>query len=188
MIDLLGTNDKKMVLAEYQKRLALGYGIALCVILLVAIISIGSFYTALSIEKHSLGQTLAGASSGSGAKEFDAFSAQVGQADGMMKMISSDQQSVHSITTVLDEAIKARPASVKIFSFDLVEADTGNWNLKLDGRSLHRQDLLSFTDNLKKSTLFQKVDSPFSNLIKDANSDFSITLTMIPLRSAIPVK
>jgi len=180
MIDLLGTDDKKLVLKEYRKRLILGYGFSLCLVFLISIISIASFYGALLIEKRSLEQTLASESAGVGAKEFDMFTDQVGQANRMIKTIVEDRQNVHSATVVLDEVLKVRPRAVRIFSFDLAKAEANTWSFKLSGKSARRQELLSFTNDLKKSALFQKVDSPFSNLIKDTNSDFSVILTVVP--------
>jgi hypothetical protein len=41
-----------------------------------------------------------------------------------------------------------------------------------------RESIVAFTDNLKKIDSFSKVDLPISNLAKDKNIDFSISINI----------
>lgn len=51
-------------------------------------------------------------------------------------------------------------------------------NFSLRGNALSREELLMFIDELEKTGLFQKVDVPISNLLKDDNISFNLDLKL----------
>lgn len=80
-------------------------------------------------------------------------------------------------TKLIETISQNTDASVTVDAFYYTRgAGGGESQLKITGRAATRTALISFVDRLKQESLFSMVDLPVSNLAKDSNIVFSITL------------
>lgn len=80
------------------------------------------------------------------------------------------------LSPLIDYILTKRNPSIKLESFTYNGGKT--WTLTVQGISATRESLVAMVDNLKQSGLFKNVDLPVSNLAKNKNIDFSITMTI----------
>lgn len=75
------------------------------------------------------------------------------------------------LSSIIEEIINKKTPAITISSFTFSED-----RVSITGRSQTRIDLIAFVDSLKKETLFKKIDSPVSSLIKEKDLDFIINI------------
>ncbi len=67
-------------------------------------------------------------------------------------------------------------SGVTVNAFYYIREKDTEGEIKITGKANSRTKLLSFSNRLKKEGIFKRVDLPVSNLAKDSNIAFSITL------------
>lgn len=80
-------------------------------------------------------------------------------------------------TEVLQSIINNTDNNIALEGFYYKQGTDSKSEMKITGRAHSRTTLLSFSERLKKESLFSQVDLPVSSLAKDSNITFSITLT-----------
>ncbi len=185
MINLLLPTDKKIISTEYRSRVIISLGIAIGLLLFFLAVGLVSFYVALNINNNSLTEALKIENLGGEIKEFDYYSSQMVKANKMIKTLTMERSSLHIPSEIFDRIMVAKPVGIKLKNIDIGKVESSDWKLTLSGMSRQRNDLLNFINNLKKDPLFASVDSPFANLIKGGESDFSIVITLVDLQKNV---
>jgi hypothetical protein len=82
-------------------------------------------------------------------------------------------------TDVISLIIKDRTVenTVATIHFALSPTDKNSYTLIVSGLAKTRQSLVAFSEALRKEPLIQKVDLPVSNLTKESNIQFTLTIT-----------
>jgi hypothetical protein len=80
------------------------------------------------------------------------------------------------VVPLFDAVISAKSKSISLRQLTYSAEGTSTASLSLEGIAATRQDLVSFVENLQKSGSFANVVSPVSNLEKDRDIDFSVSL------------
>jgi hypothetical protein len=83
-----------------------------------------------------------------------------------------------AISDLLSLVSDMRPSGITISSWSFSAPSSAAVVISLKGQARDRSTLLAFESALRNSDAFASVDSPVSNLIKNQNGDFSITLTV----------
>lgn len=177
MINLLDKESKKHITDERRRRLLVVFGLALIVLLVIGLISLASLYGQIWTDNYTLKQIVSqrDPQTQTELSDYNQLSAQLQK---IVAQLAGDTQNLHLLTVVIDQILAAKPVGIKIFSWDLNRGDSADWILKLAGSFNQRSNLLAFVSALETNTLFAKVDSPFTNLIKDTNGNFLIVLTL----------
>lgn len=174
MFNLLPDNVKKEIKTEYKIRLItmiFVFVILLQVSLFISILP--SWVISSSKEEDIMLETEDAAN----AKFFK-------DSDEITSIISSTNTRLGHITTLL-EYPKARPFIDKIISSKTSSIHLNNFvyalnktdaTISIQGISGTREALISFSKTLQDSKMFKTVDLPISNLAKDKNISFSMTL------------
>jgi len=179
MINLLLPEDKKIILNEYRMRVIFSYAVAMCLLLVILIIAGASFYGASLISQNSLKVALKTEALVVLPKEVDEYSLYVIKANKMINLLTTDQNNLHSASTLFDRIIIAKPNGIKLRTIKIGRGSDSGWILSLQGISEQRNDLIDFIAALKKDPLFSTIDSPLANLIKGVNSEFSMTVVLV---------
>ena len=79
-------------------------------------------------------------------------------------------------TELMQTVIKNIGTDIVMDAFYYTRGTDANGEIKITGKANSRTALLSFSDKLKKESLFSRVDLPVSSLAQDSNIVFSITL------------
>jgi len=77
---------------------------------------------------------------------------------------------------IIEKIISLKNSGIKINSISVLNNDESTIKISINGLSKTRENLTSFDKELKKSELFQSVNLPVSNLIKNTEADFSMNL------------
>jgi len=178
MINLMLPEDKKILTAEYRRRIFFGYGTAVGFLLIIAIVAVSSFYAALRIDKASLEHQLEMEKNGMDTKGIDLYASRVVKANKMMDLLTSDNNNLHLASALLDRIIAAKPSGISLTSLEVQTVEDQKHSLVIRGRSSQRKNITDFIARLKGDPLFISVDSPFANLIKDTNSEFVMTIAL----------
>ncbi len=95
-----------------------------------------------------------------------------------MMLVKQKETSDFSQMVDLFESLKGDGIAISNFEFvrkDKVEIG----QINIQGRALDRQDLVDFRDALLKQAVIKSVDLPISNLAKDKNIPFTITVEVV---------
>lgn len=97
-----------------------------------------------------------------------------------MSQIQSDLSLVKPEETQIYRAINAIlnqvTSDISIVSIGYTRGDNALSSLNIQGVAKERTSLLTFSNNLKKELLFSSVDLPVSNLAKQTDAKFNLTL------------
>ena len=175
MSNLLPPQDKKRLLLEYDIRLlAVFLFLLLFTGLLASTFLLPSYFIsqskAASIERQS--ELLKRAIT---FRESDLSVASLVTTKQKLGGLSAIESKTPHIE-VIGAIVRSTDSSVTVDALYYTKNADGSAELKLTGRALSRVALISFSDRLKKEPLFEQVDLPVSNLARDANIIFSITL------------
>jgi len=174
MINLLLPENKKRLIAEYHQRVVLIYLLSLVGLLIVALVVLGSFYLSLVIEKKSLTDSGEISSKKLNTEDLVTYSGNVTRVNKMINLLTTNRNQLHQVTEVIARVIDARPEGIKVTSLSVGRQDDSRWAVAIQGISSQRKNIINFINSLEKDPLFSTVDSPFSNLIKDGRSDFTM--------------
>jgi hypothetical protein len=167
------------VVAEYRRRVAYSCGLLFSLLLGISLVAVLTIYARLLIESHSLAEVTAAGQRGD-TTSLKVYSANLKKANRLIEILSGDRAGLHSAVAPLDEILARRPAGIKMTSIVFERSKDNQWTVKLMGLSSRRKDIMDFTAALKTVPMFTAVESPFSNLIKDKDSEFSLNLNLKP--------
>lgn len=97
------------------------------------------------------------------------------EAQQKLEILSPEYEKV-SIRTIFDTTISYKPSTVALTGLIYQKDDKGNIKIIINGVADRRDDLLMFSQDLKKDALFDDVELPVSNLAKDRNIKFTLTV------------
>lgn len=102
---------------------------------------------------------------------------------GLLESLASIQTNLSYIdiqkTSLYDTllyVLERKPKDIKITKFNYVKGDTDNSSLSLEGYADTRDSLLSFSQKLESEKKFAKIELPISNLAKQSDIVFSLTI------------
>ncbi|MCX6713154.1 MAG: hypothetical protein NTY66_03035 [Candidatus Vogelbacteria bacterium] len=180
MIDLLEKDDRRKITAEYRVRYISVALFAVGLVGVIALVVVGSVYGAQRIEARTLRQSLTQFEQSKKLGTNANYVTDLAKANSSITRLTTDKNSLRRVSMVLDELARFRPAGIRISGVNLERGTGQGWLVRLAGQAARRQDILTYVEALKKQTIFTSVESPLSNLVKEANSDFALVLSFQP--------
>lgn len=80
------------------------------------------------------------------------------------------------IVPIIKDILSYKTQSISFTDFMYEFTGTSTATISVRGRALTRESLVSFVRNIEDSNIFKEVDLPVSNLAKDRNIDFTVSL------------
>ncbi|MBU1290026.1 hypothetical protein KJ756_02165 [Patescibacteria group bacterium] len=136
---------------------------------------LGSFFS-LSIMLKAQDEAIVLQRSDSRTQELLKIEERIQKTNKILDQIYLKQNKMVSWTLALIEISEIMPDAARLNNFSYRKSDN---TLNLIGWAAERKDILSLEESLKESSLFDQVNSPLSNLIKQENVDFSFTFKPI---------
>lgn len=90
----------------------------------------------------------------------------------------SDAMEYPLIIPIYNSILSVRSSSIRLGSMYYTATDSNSAVVTISGISDKRDSLVSFTESLRKIESFSSVDLPISNLAKDKNIDFTISINI----------
>lgn len=183
-INLLPEDYKARVTVEYRRRMIAGFGAIAALTVAANIILLlpsGLAFTAQESELKRQQETL----------EKGALFAKVTEIESIIRRLNQQIRqyralgtSVSRATPAIDAALENRPAGIVIFglTFGVSSASApGRSQIEITGKASSREALLAFSRSLEKDPAVESVKSPVSNLLRETNFDFLLTVIFRPL-------
>ncbi len=181
MINLLPQKNKKQTQKAFMRRSIVVFGLAIIILIFTQIIlSFSLFFIVDSYIKNSASQIII--TKEMAQKEgLEESESKIKNINELLLSFQINENQMTPITDDLFEIIDAnKDNSVKLESF-LFNIPT-NIKIKptvsIKGNTDTRENLVSFINILKSKNYFQDVQSPISNLLKEEDIDFSITIEL----------
>lgn len=175
MINLQLPNEKEELLLEYKKRKIFVFSALVLFALIISIVLIGTLYTIIKIDKSSSAESLGVIKNEDQVNKFNDFEKTLKDTSELVSLIKTNQVKGELTSDLVKEIVSLRSTGIKINAINISKELDGVSRVELKGVSLTRKSLTSFLDILKKQPRFTEVDSPIANLIKDVNSDFTVS-------------
>lgn len=178
MINLLPQEQIKQVEENYHERRSNVIGVLVLAWLVILALVLASGYLLARAERVSLAKQLAVE------EDLQKSSHRENDLSGLatlatrLKTVQAAETARTLPFEVIQRLITEKPSGLKIKEFDLARSPDNRVTVKLAGSADLRQKLLSFLDQLNQDAAFTKVDSPVSNLIKERNFDFFLSLSL----------
>ena len=176
MINLLPVGEKKKIHRDYVFRLLT---VVLGVVSLSAVIGIVTLFPSYFIsdfQKRAAIEEVERTRKTSGESDKENIASLLKEAQLKLKILSSERKKVF-LRTVFDTAIGYKPNTVVLTGMVYQEGSEGKLTFIINGVADNREDLLVFSQNLKRDALFDNVELPVSNLAKDRNINFTLTIS-----------
>src|SRR3989344_3256231 len=173
MFVLLSEQNKKDLLRQYRLRITSTVAFLASTIFLISIALLLPSYFLLNAEKVRLEGETENFSKHISKKNSEGLINTLNDIKSMVALVVPEETKIFStIKTILAR----RPSSVLINSFRYTRGDGKESSLVLEGMAASRNSLISFSKNLKTDPLFKSVDLPISNLARESDVKFTMTI------------
>jgi len=175
MRNLLPNRVKQQLRTEYRLRLSIVGLLLFSVALLMAGVFLVPSYLLSASDKMVVEDRMRFAEQGPAPQEAESSIERLELAQLQVELLSTLQKST-LFSDRLIQIIEQKPAGVRIGIFFYTTRDEGENMLTLSGVAETREDLLSFERSLKSEPDFSSVTLPVSNLAKDRDLSFLVTI------------
>lgn len=180
MTNLLPPQQIEKNISEYRLRLA-GTALAMFagVLVLAAVLLVPSYLLATHkrtvIENDPIWQNdKDGEMSREKQKEFEGI---IKETNTILDTLGRTDAEFHVSEDIIEKIVGFKTPSITVSGIFFDAVSEGSM-LSIKGIATNRQSLVSFTDMLKKDPAFASVDLPISNLVKDRDISFSISIKL----------
>ncbi len=178
MINLLPPEKIKQVFHDYLSRrrlVAVGLFLSLVIIILILL---ATAYVLIKADAVALERALQAERSAVSSAESEELKSRVTDLKQRSGIILEAISPSLELSFLLERIINQLPEGVKITQFNYERVGVDEVNLRLEGFSDWRQNLLDFVAILDGDDVFTTIESPVSNLIKDRASPFVIIINI----------
>lgn len=175
MFNLLPKQEKKLIEREYRLRL-----VTISLLLFGAIgttasiILVPSFVVSSQKEKLAMDEN-ASLKQEIASRSQDNLPEILKVAGNQVKALDVKDRSSY-VFELISDVVLSKTGKIKLFGIDVSKNEESGKIIKISGRAIDRDSLLSFSRVLEKVSGFSKVDVPVSNFAEATNIDFFISV------------
>jgi len=180
MINLLPPKARKAAAREYWAHVCTVWGILLSIIALVTFLLLIPSYVLVTSQLTALETAV---QEGVGSEEsFKAAEEHIRNANLLSSQLNKRDVLVpsHEIIRALEEAASSE---IQLNFFKIVRENTTIKNIHIQGTASSREALAQFKITLERSPLFETAVVPISDLARETNLPFAITVIIAPIRN-----
>lgn len=177
MSNLIPQLAQKKIAKEYWVRVLTAWSIVLSLALLVAAVLIYPVYifTTTQVEV----QTASAINAQSVVADFDEVTKQIDQANHQARLVIEDSRVVRASDYVtFFDSFETDTVSIDSVTYGMAKEQIGP--ITLTGVAASRESLADLRDQLLEAPAVEVVDLPISNLARDRDINFTITVTVLP--------
>ena len=172
-MNFLPEEDKRKIKKEYLRRLFVVLGIFSFSAILIGIILLLAPSIFLRDQEQNLERQLVISEERLSRGKIENTVSLTKELNTKISFLDSEQKNIKEKSAFIKIILEEKTNEIKINNFFF---DKGK--ILIQGLSESRQSLLSFIDSLKKKKDFKKVESPVSNLIKERDIEFNLTIEL----------
>lgn len=180
MINLLPAEDKGLIKKEYLRRYSVVSGIFIFALICISIVLLSPSYFLLISQKKSLETHLAVLQEGLTREEAEKIESSSRDLNVKLTFLASQEKEKRQISGLMKQIINAKSLAIKLTGFSYEKkAKEGN-HFFLEGSASTRTSFLAFIKNLAEIKDVANVISPPSNLLREEDFSFRLTLELTP--------
>jgi len=174
MINLLPIEDKIINKKDYLSRLILVIGFFIFAIIVIVFVLFLPVFFSLFFEEKDLSRQLDIIKAGSGSIETEKIYTDLNTLNDRLSFYEKNNEDVRQISTLFDRIISSKSSGVKIIylKYEKSKGDT----ITIMGKSGNRSDFVDFKKRIEDDDFFSIVSSPLSNLLKETDINFTMTI------------
>ena len=176
MINLLPESEQKKLAREYAARVGIVLAAFLSGVLLLGILFLIPAYLSARAAYDAAMTRLGALDQAAVAKQIET-ARRANDLDQKLTLLKVPSKL--SAATVLEKLTAKRTLGISITNISYDRRSMGT-KLDVQGVSASREALIGFVKNLKSEQAFAEVYSPVSNLVKDRDINFTISIALVP--------
>jgi len=176
MINLLPNEDKITNKKDYLSRLFMVSGILLFVVITIAFVLFLPVFLSLFFEEKDLSGQLKVIKQGDTSVEAEKIYADLDVLNTRLSLYEKNNNEVRQVSVLIEKIIALKTSGIRI-SYLKYEKDS-NGKIVIIGKSDNRADFVDFKKKLEDDELFGAVSSPLSNLLKETDISFTMTIEL----------
>lgn len=170
MINLLPPAEKNKLFSHLFKKQISLFGWLCVVVLAGSAIFIINTLVFLEIQTRSLRQQLSKEGVDTETQQAQTLESDVKRLNNLLNRYQEFQGERISVVGVFAELQKIAPQGIKL---DALSFDEATGKIIISGKARSRDDVLAIENGLKKSYLFERLESPLNNFLEKENANFS---------------
>ncbi|MBI2610229.1 hypothetical protein HYW53_03630 [Candidatus Giovannonibacteria bacterium] len=179
MINLLPQEDIKKLKRERFARFLMALEFLIAIAIFISTVLILPVYFSLLIEKTGLERGLEFAETSPELKEVGLIEKTLKEFNSKLSNFEEREREIRPVASNLKKILEKQNSGIAIESLNYErKAANSKEIIFVEGVAQRRDDFLVFLKNLESVDAFKKVESPVSNLLKDSNAPFSLTLEL----------
>lgn len=179
MINLLPAENKIRIKKEYLIRIFIISGASLFGLILITGIALFLLFYLTAGQKTNSEEAFLLSQQWLASTNEAEISSLVSSINSTTAELFNNQKITAEISEVIKKliAIKTEKITIKSFLFSASKDGAGG-EIRINGASATRTELINYIEKIKKDAMFAKVDSPLSNFLKEENIDFNIVVEL----------
>lgn len=174
-VNLLPPREKENLAYIFESRAVIAVGSAVIAVSFIFLVLLLPTFFALVFQKAEIVRAVALEAQGQERSGIAKRAERVRAANFLADRIVRYEQKQDPIAPLFQAITRAVPPSIRLHS---IAFHKDRREFSLDGRAPARADLLRFTRSLEADPRVAKVTSPVSNLVREADVAFTLTITL----------
>ena len=173
MANLIPPDAKKAIVTEYWFRVVVLWSVMTGVALIfVGVLQVPTF---ILLSEHTASFSNAYADAEEKKADYEAGEQEIESANQLAKLLAANAQG-RPFSELIDILDEIAGSAIVIADMQFRRSEGALQNIEIRGVAADRRALADFSTNLESHPLFLSADLPFSNLAKDKDIAFSITI------------
>lgn len=172
--NLLPPEEKNQIKLYRAQRWIVFYGFSLLSACIIFAVFLGVIWLYLSLQVKAFDEALVTANASLQGQKLKEQQTLVRELNALMKKTNQFFSPQKNYSEIIGSLAQMVPEGIRIEGLSLDKEGT----IKLSAHAQTRAQVLAFKDAIEKSPLFDKVDSPLSNLVKQQDINFQFTFKL----------
>lgn len=182
-VNLLPKDYQKEIAEEQNKRLVGALGFAALAVIIVNAALLFPLWILFKAQEIEFARELDAIKKSPEFVRVAEIESEIGRLNEEVAKFSKEEGELFSASPATKSILEKKPVGISIsnisfFALEQAGRERRPSRIIVSGISADRELLLSYAEDLETNEFFQKVHSPITNLLKDANFDYSLVLDL----------
>lgn len=180
-INLLPRDYQNELNAERARRFVIAAGFTVFLIAAVNIILLSPLWFLFEVQEKELARELEALKQSQSFLDLVSIEAEIEKLNASVRAFSVQEKGLFELASLIKSILDFRPAGISVSGISYESSDQGKAQpprISVSGLAGSREQFLAFLNAGETNILFKKVRSPISNLLKEADFDYSLVFDL----------
>lgn len=174
-LNLLPPEEKEILRWERINRLIIFYGGIFFIILVIFVLLLFINLIFLNIQLKAIERLVIVEEKSASAQTIKELKEEIATFNQKLEILDQIQSKTKGYSIILEDLAKIIPSGVRLYSFSF---DSKTKKIAIEGYAPERNQVISLKESLEKSSEFNSIESPISNLLKQKDINFRFSFTI----------